>query len=133
MVLYSCLLTDISSCGGFKAERRGEQLSSKWDDFGFRMRNEMRDTSEQAIKVGLDHVCVGSRLNPSLHVICIGRAGKEKNRRVRVEGTHPATQFKSIEIRQPCVEQVQVEPFCLNRRQGLGGGSHCCGFNQCEL
>ena len=29
------------------------------------MINEMPDTSEQAIKVGLDHVCIGSRVNPS--------------------------------------------------------------------
>jgi hypothetical protein len=65
-------LTHISSCGRFKGERRGEtHLSSKWDDFRrgvFRMRNELHDTSEQAIKVGLDHVGVGSRLNPSLLV-----------------------------------------------------------------
>jgi hypothetical protein len=52
---------------------------------------------------------------------------------VRVKGAHPATQFKSIEIRQPCVEQVQVEPFCFNGRQGLSGGSYCFGFYQCEL
>ena len=115
--------SQISSCGGLKAERWGEHLSFKWDDLGrgvFRMRNELRDTSQQAIKVGLDHVGIGSRLNPSPLVSFKGRAGKEKNRRVRVEGAHPATQFKAIEIRQPRVEQVQVERFCLNQRQGLG-------------
>ena len=58
----------------------------------------MRDTSEQSIKVGLDHVCIGSRLNPSLLVRFIGRAGKEKNRRMRVEVAHTATQLKTIEI-----------------------------------
>jgi hypothetical protein len=81
----------------------------------FRLRNELLDSSEQAIKVGLNDVIGGARLNPSLLVSFIGRAGKEKNRRVRVDVTHPATQFKAIEIRQPRVQQIQVEAFCLNR------------------
>ncbi len=63
------------------------------------MTNKLLDTSEQAIKVGFDHVSIGSGLNSSLLVGFIGRAGKEKNRRVRVEVTHPATQFIAIEIR----------------------------------
>jgi len=63
------------------------------------MRNELLDTSEQAIKVGLDHVGVGSRLNPSLLLILVGRAGKEKNRRLLVEVTYPSTQIKTIQIR----------------------------------
>src|SRR4030095_3402131 len=49
-----------------------------------RTRNKVLDPSEQAIEVGLDHVSICSRLNPSLLVSFIGRSGNEKNRRVRV-------------------------------------------------
>jgi hypothetical protein len=64
----------------------------------FRPRNKLLDASEQAIEVGFDHVSICSCLNTSLLVSFIGRSGKEKNRRVRVKGTHLATQIKAIEI-----------------------------------
>jgi len=99
----------------------------------FRMRNELRDTSEQAIKVGLNKVGTGSCLNASLPISVIGRAGIEKNRRVRVEVAHPAAQFKAIEIGQPHVEQIQVEAFCLNQGQGFGCSSDGPSVNPPEL
>src|SRR5205814_7242524 len=82
---------------------------------------------------GLSHISVGACLNPFFLISFVGRAREEKNRRERVEITHAAAQFKAIEIRQPGVQQIQVEALRLNRREGLGGRSNCFGFNQGEL
>ena len=54
------------------------------------MKNELRDTSYQAIDVGLSHVGIGSGLNASLLISFIGRAGEEKDRRVRIAVPHSA-------------------------------------------
>jgi hypothetical protein len=52
------------------------------------MRNDLRNISDQPREVGLNHVGIGSCLNPSLLVNVRGRAGKElpKHRIIQVGG-----------------------------------------------
>ena len=80
----------------------------------FSIGNELVDTSEQVTNVGLDNVSISSSLMAHLLISLTTRAGKEKDRCVQIVAAHLTTQFKTVEIRKPAVQQIQVEVFCLN-------------------
>jgi len=86
-----------------KVERQGEGLLSSSVDnsraVAFRIKNELRDTFEQAANVGFNHVRIGSGVDASLRINLFGRAGKEKNRRMRGTVAQPSSSTQRTRAR----------------------------------
>src|SRR5262249_1169958 len=83
--------------------------------------NQSRNRKLKCLKVDrLEEICLRACAHSILYVRLVGYGGAKQNRGVRVEFSNQLAQLNSSPVRQPVIENVEIEVLLSRKAQPLG-------------